>query len=141
MFEEPVEVTGYVAFETASDLSRGLAFGGASGDVVAGGLVAAHPNGDDHVENAIEASVTEPVEAVPGGLSAGGRDRGDAAEHGKRGFAVDAAGVGPGAQDGGGIDCADTMLGEQIGPLGLNDRQDRPLMSCCFGCEGPMPVG
>ena len=41
VLEEPVEISGEVALETAFDLARGLALRGAAGDVVAGALVVA----------------------------------------------------------------------------------------------------
>src|SRR3954454_20934277 len=103
--EGVVDLAGDVAFEAADDLPFTLAFGGAAGDVVDGGLVKAHADDDGAVERAVGLSVTAVVEAVAlGGARAGG-DRAGAAELGEGGFGVDAVGVVAGEDEhlGGGV--------------------------------------
>ena len=53
---------GDVAFQDAGDLAHGLAFGEASGDVVAGGLVVAHPGDHDMEQRRVGLSVPTPGE-------------------------------------------------------------------------------
>ena len=57
-------------------------------------------------------------------MAAGGGDGGGAGEHGERGVGAEAAGVGPGAEHGGGDDRADAGLVEQVGPPGPHDGPD-----------------
>ena len=89
-----VDLPGDVALEAADDLAFAEAFGGASFDVVAGGLVVAHPDDGDDVEGAVRGPVSAAAEAVTaGGSAAAGGLRGDAAELGEGCLVADAFGV------------------------------------------------
>src|SRR4051812_17348278 len=82
--EVGVDLPGDVALEAADDLSLAEALAGAAFDVVAGGLVMAHPHDGDDVERAVGgpvAAAAEPVSA--GGASAAGGLWRDAAELGE----------------------------------------------------------
>ncbi|MBE5460517.1 hypothetical protein [Mycobacteroides abscessus] len=46
-------LSGYVAFEATHGFFLGLAFGETASDVVAGGLVAVHPDDEDGVQGAV----------------------------------------------------------------------------------------
>ena len=56
-FELAVDGAGYVALEAAADLSVGVSFGAASGDVGLDVEVSGHPGADDDVEGAVELTV------------------------------------------------------------------------------------
>lgn len=89
-----VDFPGDVALQAADDLAFAQAFGGAPLDVVAGRLVATHPDDRDDVEGTVcgaVAAAAEPVSAA--GASAAGRLGRDAAELGEGGFVADAFGV------------------------------------------------
>jgi hypothetical protein len=64
------------------------------------------------------------------------RGWGSAGEHDEGGFGVDPAGVGPGAQDGGGDDGANAELGEQAGPPGADVGQDVFFVAGGLAAEG-----
>jgi hypothetical protein len=66
------DFAGDVALEASHDLVFGFAFGQAPGEVVAGGLVAAHAHDQDDVQGPIGVAVAAPVESVPNGFAAGG---------------------------------------------------------------------
>jgi hypothetical protein len=83
------DFAGDIALEASHDLVFGFAFGQASGDVVAGGLVAAHPHDQDDVQGTVGVA----VESVPNGFAAGGFQRADFAEFGEGGVAADPVGV------------------------------------------------
>ena len=89
-----VDLAGEEAFETPDDLASGSAIGGASGDVVAGGLVVPHADDDGAIEGRIGLSVPAPIEAVPAGGDP--RRSGDgtrATEFRKGGFRANPVGV------------------------------------------------
>ena len=67
------EFAADVALEAADDLSSGAAFGGASGEVVAGAGVVAEPIGCCGVERSVELAVAAAVEAVALGVARGCR--------------------------------------------------------------------
>src|SRR4029450_11739320 len=80
-WEGGVDLSGDVAVEAADDLAFAEAFGGASLDVGAGGLVVADADDGDDIESAVGGSVAAAAESVPaGGSSAAGRLGCDAAE-------------------------------------------------------------
>src|SRR3954453_12680641 len=85
-----VDLTGQEPFDAADDLAFGHALGGASRDVVDGGLVEAHPPDRREVEGGIGLPVAAAVEAVPaGGHPRRRRDRAGAAEFGEGCFGSD----------------------------------------------------
>jgi hypothetical protein len=65
--EVGVGFAGEIAFEAAEDFGLGLAFGGAAGDVVLGGLVAVHPDQGDPPQGAVGVAVSRgsPPEGCP----------------------------------------------------------------------------
>src|SRR5690606_21816600 len=134
--ELPVELSGDVALEAAADFSVGLAFGASTLEVGTGGGVVAHAVQSNDVQSAVELAVAAAVEAVTGGESGAGGDGRDAGEAGERGFVAAAAGVGPGAQDGGRDDRADTELVEQVGSPVLDDGEDGLFVGSGFGVHG-----
>ena len=73
--EVGVDLAGDVAFQAAHDFFLGQAFGGAPLDVGAGRGVGAHPGDHDPPQGVAGLPVAGGVEAVPLGLSGGGRDR------------------------------------------------------------------
>ena len=76
-----VDLSRKEAFEAPDDLAFGSAIGGASGDVVAGGLVESHADDDGAIEGGVSVAVAASIEAVPAGGHPGrGRDRARAAE-------------------------------------------------------------
>src|SRR5688500_17247135 len=76
VFKQAVEVAGDVAGKAAFDLAVGLAFGGAAGDVVAGGWLVLDPALDHGVQCVVEVPVAVAIEPIPGGdLAAVSRDR------------------------------------------------------------------
>src|SRR3954464_5110852 len=82
-----VYLSGDVALEAADDLAFAEAFGGASFDVVAGGLVVAHPDDCDDVEGAVGGAISSATEAVSSACpSAACRLGSDAAELGEGGL-------------------------------------------------------
>ena len=82
-----VDLAGDVALEAADDLAFGSAFCCSAFDVVAGGLMVAHPDDRDDVERAVRRSVAAAAETVTtGGSAAACRLGSDPAEFGKRGF-------------------------------------------------------
>src|SRR6266545_3610242 len=64
VFEEPVEVSGEVAFEAAGGLAAAFPFLGSAFDVVDGRSVRAASSNDDLVECSVELSVAAAVEPV-----------------------------------------------------------------------------
>jgi hypothetical protein len=72
-------LAGDVALEAAHDLGLGLALGDAASDVVAGGLVVAHPDQGDTPKGTVRIPVTAAVQSVPVGASRADRDRGGSA--------------------------------------------------------------
>src|SRR3546814_14522987 len=72
--------SGDRAFEAAKDLLGVLPFAALPGDVVAGALVAGDAGNGDLMQGGVRVSVAAAVEAVTGGLAAGGRDRVGAAK-------------------------------------------------------------
>jgi len=76
------DLAGDIPLEAPHDLSLGLAFGGAAGDVVLGRLVAAHADQGDAPQGAVGlpiAAAGQPVQArdqpSSGGRILAGRDR------------------------------------------------------------------
>ena len=89
-----VDLSRKEAFEAPDDLAFGSAVGGASGDVVAGGLVESHADDDGAIEGGVGVAVAASIEAVPAGGHPGrGRDRARAAELRERGFRTNPVGV------------------------------------------------
>jgi len=87
---------GDVALEAAHDLGLGLAFGGAAGDVVLGGLMAAHADQGDAPQGAVGLAVAAAVQPVPVGAAGGDGYRGGSAEPGEGGFRAQPVRVVPG---------------------------------------------
>src|SRR6188472_686965 len=71
--EDAVKLAGDVALEAAPDLTAGLAFGGASGDVFLGRWAGSDAGQGDGVDCAVQGSVAAAVESVPNRLAAAGR--------------------------------------------------------------------
>ena len=89
-----VDLSRKEAFQAPDDLAFGSALGGASGDVVAGGLVESHADDDGAREGGVAVAVAASIEAVPAGGHPGrGRDRARAAELRERGFRTNPVGV------------------------------------------------
>ena len=89
-----VDLSRKEAFKAPDDLAFGSALGGASGDVVAGGLVESHADDDGAREGGVGVAVAAAIEAVPAGGHPGrGRDRARAAELLERGFRTNPVGV------------------------------------------------
>src|SRR5699024_8516162 len=142
-----------VALEAASDLSGCLALALAPLDVGAGGRIGAHPGEHDGVQRAVQPSVSTAVEAMPRGVTRGGRDRADSCDHGECGLVAYSAGVRPDRQDHGCGDCADSWQVQQLGSCGLHEvsdpftvlgevpleRRDLLREACRFGAGGCCP--
>ena len=110
-------------------------------DVGDGGRVAAHPGDGDDVDGAVELAVAEAVEAVAVGAAGGDGDSRGAGEHAEGGFAVNASGVGPGQQDLGGEQGAETGFGgDQAGSHVLDDPGDLRLEPGSLFGEGGDPL-
>ena len=62
-----VDLSRKEAFAAPDDLAFGSAIGGASGDVVAGGLVESHADDDGAIEGGVGVAVAASIEAVPAG--------------------------------------------------------------------------
>ena len=89
-----VDLSRKEAFQAPDDLAFGSAIGGASGDVVAGGLVESHADDDGAIEGGVGVAVAAAVEAVPAGGHPGrGRDRTRAAELREGGFRTNPVGI------------------------------------------------
>ena len=95
--EDVVDLAGDVAFQASDDLGFGQAFLGAAFGVGAAAGVVAEPVEHHDVEGVVGVAVAAAVEAVSVGAAAAGRDRGDAAQVGERGFGGDPVGVVAGA--------------------------------------------
>jgi hypothetical protein len=141
--EVGVDLAGDVALEAADDLAFAEAFGGAAGDVVAGGLVVSHPDDGDDVEGAVGGAVAASAEAVAaGGSAAAGRLGCDAAELGEGCFVADAGGVVAGGDEelAGDLD-ADSVQFDEVGCGGLDDRFDLPVEGLDLLVEGLPAAG
>ena len=89
-----VDLSRQEAFQAPDDLAFSSALGGASGDVVAGGLVESHADDDGAIEGGVGVAVAASIEAVPAGGHPGrGRDRARAAALRERGFRTNPVGV------------------------------------------------
>jgi hypothetical protein len=112
-----IDLAGDVAFEAADDLSLAFAFGGASCDVVDGGLVKAHANDHRAVESAVGLSVPAVVEPVALREARAGGDRAGAAELGEGRVGVDAVEVVAGEDEhlGGGVGADPESLAQTRG--------------------------
>ena len=118
-----VDLSRKEAFEAPDDLAFGSAIGGASGDVVAGGLVESHADDDGAIEGSVGVAVAASIEAVPAGGHPGrGRDRARAAELRERGFRTNPVGV---------IAEDDQQLGRGVGAHTEALAEGR----CCLGRE------
>ena len=76
--EQVPDAAGEVALEAADRFAAALAFGAASGDVVARGLVAAGAGDDDAMKRRVDLAVAAAVEPVALVLAGAGVERGDA---------------------------------------------------------------
>lgn len=65
--ERCVDLAGDVALQAAHDFAFGLAFSGATGDVVVGGLMTVHPDQRDPPEHMVGCPVAASVQPVPVG--------------------------------------------------------------------------
>ena len=118
-----VDLSRKEAFEAPDDLAFGSAIGGASGDVVAGGLVESHADDDGTIEGGVGVAVAASIEAVPAGGHPGrGRDRARTAELRERGFRTNPVGV---------IAEDDQQLGRGVGAHTEALAEGR----CCLGRE------
>ena len=118
-----VDLSRKEAFEAPDDLAFGSAIGGASGDVVAGGLVESHADDDGAIEGGVGVAVAASIEAVPAGGHPGrGRDWARAAELRERGFRTNPVGV---------IAEDDQQLGRGVGAHTEALAEGR----CCLGRE------
>ena len=102
--QESLELVGDVTDQAAFDLTVGLALGAASGGVGAGCRVDPQPDQDRGVQGLVELAVAGAIQPNPHRLARGGRDRSGPTQHGEGGVRAAAAGMGPGAQHGGGHD-------------------------------------
>jgi hypothetical protein len=116
-----VDLAGDVALEDADDVGLRLAFLEAAGDVGPRARVGTHPGDDYDPQRRVGLAVAAAVEPPTGDLAGRGRDRGDAAQVGPRGFGAEPVGVVAGGhqQRGGSVD-ADAVQLEQLG-CGLGD--------------------
>ena len=57
-FDQMVELSNHVAFQTANDVPFTLAFGGSAGDVINGGLVESHSHDHGPIDRGIELPVS-----------------------------------------------------------------------------------
>src|SRR5512132_3567639 len=96
-YQDAVELSSDVAFQTAGDFGLGLALFGASLDVGAGRPVPGHPPDRDQVQRPVRLPVAAPVQPVPGDLARGGRARRDPAQVRERGLAAQPFGMSPAA--------------------------------------------
>ena len=118
-----VDLSRKEAFQAPDDLAFGSAIGGASGDVVAGGLVESHADDDGAIEGGVGVAVAASIEAVPAGGHPGrGRDRARAAELRERGVRTNPVGV---------IAEDDQQLGRGVGAHTEALAEGR----CCLGRE------
>jgi hypothetical protein len=85
--QHAVRLPGYVALETADDLSFALALLCASRDVLLGAGISAHPGQADHVQGAVGFPVATSVETVSDDLTGGCLDGGDPTQTGEGGLA------------------------------------------------------
>jgi hypothetical protein len=90
------DLAGDITLEAPHDLSLGLAFGGAAGDVVLGRLVAAHADQGDAPQGAVGLPIAAAVQPVPVGTPGRNRDRGSAAQPGEGRLRAQAFPVVPG---------------------------------------------
>jgi hypothetical protein len=92
-YHRPVDLTYDLSFYAATDFGLGSAFANVTGELVAGGLVAAHPEDADDVQCVVGVAVSAADEPVPHGFTAGCFDGRDTAEFSERGVRPDAFGV------------------------------------------------
>lgn len=97
--QRPVELAGDVSLQTAADLLRPLALGGASSDVGPGGRAVAHAGRGDDVDGLVERTGAAAVEPVSHGPTAAGFQRADPAQCGEGGVVSTSTGVGEGHDD------------------------------------------
>jgi hypothetical protein len=133
-------VAGEVALEQAGGVAAALAFGDASGDVLASRRVVLAAVEDDRVEGAVELAVAAAAEAVAAGEAAGGGQWCDAGEPSEAGFGVDPVAVGPGDDQLCGHDRADTGLVEQLGDERADVAEDLALERLGLGGGGLDPA-
>lgn len=114
------ELPSQVAFQAAADLAAALAFRGSSLHVVLCPAVAGKSDPDDGVQRPVQLPIALPVQPVPGGVAAGGLQRGGAGEVGERGFAADPAPVRIGRDELSAGDRADSADALQPGSELLN---------------------
>ena len=111
-----MDFAGDVAFEAADGVAGGFAFAGAPRGVGLGAGVVAEADHGDAPEGLVGVAVAAAVEAVAGGLPAGGLDGAGAAEGGEGCVAVEALGVVAGGdEECGGCVGSDAVGGEQGG--------------------------
>src|SRR5215210_1599449 len=91
--QHTVDLPGYVALQTADDLSLALALLCAPRDVLLRATIPAHPGQADHVQRTVGFSVATAVEAVSHDLAGGGPDGRAPAQAGEGGLATQPPGV------------------------------------------------
>jgi hypothetical protein len=67
--EETEDLAGDVALEDAHDLLGRSAFGSASGHIVTGCGVVAHPHQHDRGQHPVQLPVASPVQPIPDGVA------------------------------------------------------------------------
>ena len=91
--EEVVDLSGYVPFETADDLSAGFAFRSAFFHIGNGALVSCSADGGDPPQSLVGLAVASSVEAVADDTSRGRLDRAHAAQRSEGRFGGHSFGV------------------------------------------------
>src|SRR5215208_6405508 len=125
--QHAVDLPGYVALETADDLSLALALRGAPRDVLLGATISAHPGQTGHVQRTVGLPVATAVETVPNDLAGGGFDGRDPAQIGEGRLAPQSLGVIAGHdQEGRSAVGADARQREQL----RGDLRHQPIEVC-----------
>jgi len=125
-----VDLAGGVSLEATDGFERGLVFGDAAGEVVAGAGIEAQAEQGDAVEHGVGLSVTPAREPVAGGFTRGCLLGTDAAQRGGRWASLRSrSGVVTGGDEQGccGVE-ADAAVGQQRGGV-ARDRVGEPLFS------------
>jgi hypothetical protein len=151
--ELTVDLSGDVALKHALDLPCGLALGEPALLVGTGVGVTRESDAGDSLKRGVQASVSVPVQTMPGGVAAGCRDGSGGGEGGERCFVPDSAWMGVRGQEHRGRDRADAanleetrrelcdVLAERVEVAGksIGEFQDIPREPDCFGARsGPV---